>query len=284
MLLNKSLHGHVHAHCDHVSTCSRLGTTMNTSVDYQTRRRLQNRAAQQRFREKSKKQIHSDAAQSDCYSSSALPKCSSEGQMSHIGGAATVETWEQTSLPLLTPSPLESHAVSKRLSDLEALPMEQYTPITPFGQATNSHDDGLCLYTPPLTGMCFDFEPIAPSEFDIGIPRTQEQLEEPEAGNRMSYTFSEKMKPLLDDPEDNIQVQLTDNKDNCSPENKTQGNDKAILVLQKQKVHLGRQAEELIRKLISVYELGVSLEIFPCDPYLKEVLETAETRFSSKWK
>jgi hypothetical protein len=38
--------------------------------------------------------------------------------------------------------------------------MEQYTSLLPVGQATNSQDDGLCLYTPPLTEMCFDFGPM----------------------------------------------------------------------------------------------------------------------------
>ncbi|KAL6239858.1 hypothetical protein BDW75DRAFT_197556 [Aspergillus navahoensis] len=162
--------------------------------------------------------------------------------------------------------------------------MEQYTALLPLGQATSSHDNELCLYTPPLTEMCFDLESIAPLEFDMRIPQAQEPPEEPEAGNRMSYTYSETMKLLLDGTEGIIQAQLTDNQDQCSPENKTYINDKAALVLQKRKVHLGRQAKELIQKLISIYDLGVSLEIFPCDPYLKEVLETASTRFSSVWK
>ncbi|KAL4768984.1 hypothetical protein BDW60DRAFT_210392 [Aspergillus nidulans var. acristatus] len=257
---------------------------MNTGVDYQTRRRLQNRVAQQRFREKSKKQIHSHADQPDCYSSSSVPECPSEGQMRHFCGTATVKAWPQASLPGSTPSSLESHPVSQRPSDLEAIPMEQYTSLLPVGQATNSQDDGLCLYTPPLTEMCFDFGPIAPLELDIGTSRAQELSEEPEAGNRMSNAYSKRTDLLLDGTEDIIQAHLAESKDKYSPENKAQTNDNAILVLQKQRVHLGRQADELIRKLISIYDLGVSLEIFPCDPYLKEVLETADTRFSSIWK
>ncbi|KAL3434774.1 hypothetical protein BDV09DRAFT_168934 [Aspergillus tetrazonus] len=134
---------------------------------------------------------------------------------------------------------------------------------------------------PPVTEMCFDFEPIAPLERDMGIPQTQELSEEPESGNQISNTYSKSIELLFDGTEIIIQTHLPGSKDKYSPENNAQTNDNAILVLQKQKVHLGRQAEDLVQKLISIYDLGVSLEIFPCDPYLKEVLETAHTRFSS---
>ncbi|KAL6239857.1 hypothetical protein BDW75DRAFT_197555 [Aspergillus navahoensis] len=81
MLLNESLHIMSALTATTSPLAPDLATTMSTSVDYQTRRRLQNRISQQRFRKKSKKQGHSDAAQPDCYSSSSLPKYSSEGQM-----------------------------------------------------------------------------------------------------------------------------------------------------------------------------------------------------------
>lgn len=110
--------------------------------------------------EKSKKQIRSHAARPHCYSSSSVPEYSSEGQMRHIGGTSTIKAWPQASLSGSTPSPLDSHAVSQRLSELEGLPMEQYTSLLPVGQTASSQDDGLCLYTPPVTEMCFDFEPM----------------------------------------------------------------------------------------------------------------------------
>ncbi|RDW81527.1 bZIP transcription factor [Aspergillus mulundensis] len=262
-------------------------STMNTSVDYQTRRRLQNRVAQQRFREKSKKQIHSDAARTGCYSSPALSTSPLRAQMGHISGSDTIATWPQTSLPLLTPTPLESQDVSQRSFNLEAIPMGQFTPLPPIDRASNSHDSEPCLYTPPLTEICFDFESLpcsTPLELDMSISQAHEPSEEPDVENPMSSTYSETRNLLLDGTEDIIQARLTDYQDQSSPENKIQINDKAASILQKQKIHLGRQADELIRKLISIYDLGVSLEIFPGDPYFKQVLETADTRFSSIWK
>lgn len=59
--------------------------------------------------------------------------------------------------------------------------------------------------------------------------------------------------------------------------------DNALLVLQIQKVHFGKQAQEQMRRLISTYDLGVFLHIFPSDPHLKKVLETANDIFSSTW-
>lgn len=60
--------------------------------------------------------------------------------------------------------------------------------------------------------------------------------------------------------------------------------DNALLVLQNQKVHFRKQAQEQIRRLISTYDLGVFLQIFPSDPHLKKVLETTNDIFSSTWK
>jgi hypothetical protein len=60
--------------------------------------------------------------------------------------------------------------------------------------------------------------------------------------------------------------------------------EKALAILQKQRIHLGSQAEQLICNSISLYELGVSLEIFPFDPDLKQLLSIAHGRFRSLWQ
>ncbi|KAL4908818.1 hypothetical protein BDW74DRAFT_174051 [Aspergillus multicolor] len=253
---------------------------MDTNVDYQTRRRLQNRVAQQRFREKSRRQVHPDSSETDLYSSSELSERHSGGQMGHMTNAATIATWPQTSLPPLTPSSFDSRDLSQRPLDFEGSPLGQITLLPPIGLAGDLHDDELCLYTPPPSEICFDLETLAPLGHDMSISQTQAPGEL-KSGNRMPATYSPATNPPPDGTEDIFQTLFADSQDQCGPEIKNISNDKAAVLLQKQKLHLGKQAEELIRKLISIYDLGVSLEIFPSDPYLRQVLETTDTRFSS---
>lgn len=47
---------------------------------------------------------------------------------------------------------------------------------------------------------------------------------------------------------------------------------------------MGSQAEQLICKSIMLFDLGVSLEIFPTNPRLRHLLSTAQEGLRSLWQ
>ena len=56
----------------------------------------------------------------------------------------------------------------------------------------------------------------------------------------------------------------------------------AIKTLEKQRESLQNKIKGQIREIISLYDLGVSLDILPTTPSLRHSLETAHAHFSDK--
>ncbi|RAL14250.1 uncharacterized protein BO97DRAFT_412587 [Aspergillus homomorphus CBS 101889] len=191
---------------------------MDTGVDYQTRRRLQNRIALQKF-----------------------------------------QSCTQIALP-------SSSSMSLGNQILPGRPLDQ--EISPGWRAPQQHVDlsGTSnnaitrLHSPAVSDKCnsSDLQGIGGAlEFDLNL----EQLTTPSIVQRhqsheglgavdvVTSTSQQTQELLLDDSPNTIfrDIQYTA---------KARIFNDAILVLQKQKVNLGRQAEELIRRLISIYDLG----------------------------
>lgn len=55
----------------------------------------------------------------------------------------------------------------------------------------------------------------------------------------------------------------------------------AVRTLEKQRAKLRRQIEELILRAISLYDVGVSLEIFPLNINARQLLANAHVDFCS---
>jgi hypothetical protein len=53
----------------------------------------------------------------------------------------------------------------------------------------------------------------------------------------------------------------------------------ANLIAQKQRLHLCDQAEQLLQKLISLYDIGISLDILAVDSHLRHLIISALESF-----